>query len=146
VEQNPFNLRIVAAGLVGDLDLFVAALSGENGILVFHTELSGTGWIPDGEESEGIRMCRFYFDIVNHVRTKLYLHDIFVKLILCSIDSSSANESVFSVLDQDKVTSKALKQMLAEYAGVPFGKELRRLRRARETLAFIGLSWSDPQV
>ena len=44
------------------------------------------------------------------------------------------------------MTSKAFKQMLAEYAGVPFGKELGRLRRARESLADVGLHWSDPEV
>ena len=74
---------------MGDLDLFVAALSsGENGILVFYTDLSGTGWIPDGEESRDHNKYRFHLEIANHVRTKLYLHDIFVKLILGSIDSS----------------------------------------------------------
>ena len=141
MEQNPLYLCHAGAGLVGDLDLVVAALSGEDGLLARFLDL-GTGWFPEGNNGQP----RFFYEVANHVRSKLLLHDAFVKLVLGSVSSSTDNKSALSVFRQGNETVKVFNQSLAEYAGVPFGKELGRLRRARETLALIGLRWSDPKV
>jgi len=141
VQQNPLYLCQVGAGLVGDLDLIVAALSGEDGVLARFLDL-GTGWFPEGNNGQ----LRFFYEVANHVRSKLLLRDAFVKLVLGSVSSSTDNKSALSVLRQGEETVKAFNQSLAEYSGVPFGKELGRLLRARETLALGGLRWSDPKV
>ena len=144
LEQNPLYLHHVGDRLVGDFDLCVAALSAEDGILACFKPPDR--WIPDGEESPVLRWRRLIFQIANHVRAKLHLHNVFVKLILGSIDSSTDNESVLSVLDQAEETSVAIKQLIAGYAGVPIGKEVGRLRRARKTLTLDGFHWPDPKV
>ena len=88
----------------------------------------------------------FLIQVAEIVREKLQAHDAFTKLILCSAaapeDSPSHNPPLHQVLEGDKETSLAIKKLIAEY-GVPTGKELGMLRRARANLALAGFRWSD---
>ena len=69
------------------------------------------------------------------------LHETFVSTILSAMSpslllgSSSQSSSALSVLDQGAETALSHKKLIAAYLGVPTGKTLRRLRRARENVA-----------
>ena len=139
VEKNPTCLNVVAAGLVGDVDLLVAALSGKDGILTLaFRDLEH--FIPDGEDSLHRRWHRLFFKAANMIREKLLAHDVFVKLVLGSVRFSESSH--FAALNQDKETSLSLEMKIAEYLGVPVGKELGKLRRARANLALAGAHWN----
>ena len=66
-EQHPTYLYNVAAGLVGDFDLTVAALSGGDGCLVVLMSLNR--WIPHGEASAGRLWRRFFSEIASFMQS-----------------------------------------------------------------------------
>ena len=56
--------------------------------------------------------------------------DIFNRLILGSVHGGGGGQSELTLLDQDTETSTYIKMLIAEYAGVPFGPQIRRARQA----------------
>lgn len=143
VEKNPLMLNRVAGSLRGDKDLAIAALSGSYGFLSVHYQ--NLQFIPDDAEARDIhrRIDRFWFEVNETIRQKLRARDIFVKLVLGNIDLSETKPSLLGVLNQGDETSLMTKQLIADYAGVPIGKELAKLRRARKNLAEAGIPWCD---
>ena len=144
VESNPMSLHQVAASLVGDSDLIVAALSGVHG---FNLLLNVPDhWIPEGKLSRLYRMHEFFWGIAGTIREKLHAHDVFVKWVLAGSSAGVDSTSSFAVLNQGKATSsEAYMKPIAEFLGIAMGSELRRLRGARKNLALFGYQWSDPQ-
>jgi len=142
LEKNPTAVDSVADNLKGDVDLGISALSGVDGLVVFYFD---EGFIPDGEDTLACRTSRFWFEVAGVLREKLLLRDVFVKLVLPSIHFSETKPSNLATLDQDNATTLALKQRIAEYAGVPIGKELGKLNRARKPLALFGIQFGLPK-
>lgn len=137
IEQDPGLLAAVAVDLKGDEDLGIAALSSPYGACVYR--LSLPQFIPDGN---GSSRRRFWYQVCIRVDQELCAHEAFVKLVLGSIHFSETKQTAFGVLDQGKETSLAIKKLIAEYAGVPTGKELKKLHRARKNLAQAGIRGS----
>jgi len=72
------------------------------------------------------------------VRSRLKLHDIFLKMILCGMSVAKTSDCPLRVLDRGQETLSAFKKTLTEFLDVPNGTELRLLRRASENLALWG--------
>jgi len=144
VENNPMSLHQVAASLVGDFDLIVAALSVVHCVnLLFNLP---EHWLPGGGLSLGHRTDAFIRGIAGTIREKLHTHDVFVKWVLVASSAGGDSASSFAVLNQGKATSsEAYMKPIAEFLGIAMGSELRRLRGARKNLALFGYQWSDPQ-
>jgi len=146
VVANPCLLQYVGTNLVGDTDLFIAALSGPAGLSI----LFSNPWIVDpwGDWLEAGGLV----PVAEAVREKMQSHDVFLKLILggdCDAVRSSLENglplSLYKMLSGvNKETSLVFKKVLAEYIGVPTTKqELEMLRGARRTLALAGFHWPD---
>jgi len=158
VERSPSCLSRVAASLVGEVDLLVAALSDIRSMAHFHADEDGLDpWIDhlfededeDSVYSKGQHRCWFW--VGKHVRARLHSHDIFVKLVLGSTgrqtEDDASNHTFASTSSPFALLSNQAAYMkpIAEYLGIPMGEELRRLRGARRTLALNGVCWNDPK-
>ena len=153
-ENNPVNFRYNDRDLMNDYDLWVAALSGKWGLafgvpvqlmrspeyrnlpLHVHTAHWPTEWYSE----------RAFFGVANYVRSKLQMHHAFVQLVLGGVRDKKEGSSVLATLDFGVETSSPFMKKIAEYAGIPMGKELGRLRRARANLAKRGYRWADPKI
>lgn len=90
--------------------------------------------LPDHDDEED-----FWVDAFRTVQEKLQSHDVFVKVMLGGIMTSKGGSTPLSLLNQGTETSSAFIKPIAEYLGVPMGEELRMLRKARKSLAFMGI-------
>jgi len=147
-ENNPWNFRYIDRDLMNDYDLWVAALSGKWGLafgvpvhLMRSPEYSNLR-VPNGEWLYE----RAFFRAANYVRNKLQMHHAFVKLVLGSVRDKKEGPSVLATLDFGVETFSPFMKKIAEYAGIPMGKEIGRLRRARENLAKRGYRWADSKI
>jgi len=139
LEGGPVPLNQVDEHWRGDRDLALAALSGTHG--PFALRVSSDKFLPlslaDGSFSD--RSLRFWAQVSDEIRQKLTLHDSFVALVLGSIDLSDTKPSALAVLDHGGIeTVLARKKLIAEFAGIPVGDELAKLRKARKNLAQEG--------
>jgi len=142
VEKNPLMLNSVAENLRGNKDLALAALSGTHGSLI--VRLFSPGFFPDEEGTITTRSHRCWLQVGEWVRQQLRTHDAFVKLIMGSINFSDSKPSNLAVMDHGgEETVLARMKLIAEYAGVPIGEKLTKLRVARKNLAKGGVCWSD---
>lgn len=142
VEGNPSALNTVANHLRGDQDLALAALSGSQTFFVLRFNFNE--FLPLGEQNAWRRSANFWAQMGDSIRQKLRMHDSFVELILGSIDLSQTKPSALAMLDHGgHETVLARKKLIAEFAGVPIGDELAKLRKARRNLARSGLFWCD---
>lgn len=142
VEKNPFALSMVAEHLKSNVDLAITALSGTHGILAAICDLSK--FIPDDGKTKYIhRDHRFWIQVGESILQQLHLNETFVKLVIGSIRFSDTKPSDLAVLNQGEDTSTTYMELIADFAGVPIGKELGKLHRARKALANAGVRWSD---
>jgi hypothetical protein len=81
--------------------------------------------------------------VVNHLEEKLQLHRVFVGDFLRGIAIHSSvgrqraapsKRSALPLLDRGVETSQAFKRLIAEFLGIPLGRELERVRRAHANL------------
>ena len=85
----------------------------------------------------------FMTGFATKVSETLASHEIFVTVAMCGMaaakssarEGCSSTDSSFRTLDQGRETSMAYRILLAEFMGVPVGRELCRLRRASVNLA-----------
>jgi len=138
VERSPQYLGIVADVMQGDLDLALAAICSDCGAV---TPFYIVDFLGGGTR----RAHRLWFDVAGIIYQKLILQTAFVKLILGSLHFSDTKKSNLSVLNQGDATTSAWKKLIAEYAGVPTGVELTKLRRGRNNLKTEGVQWNDPK-
>jgi len=85
----------------------------------------------------------FLYDLATKVRSKLEAFDAF-KAFLCGIDivrggDGGGNGVCLNLLDCGGDTGASLKKSVAEFVGVPVGKELRGLRALRKQLVEVGI-------
>jgi len=152
VEPFPWLLGKVADELVGDLDVMVAALAGENGQCLYYAQDFTRRWFSNMPKNDRIpRSTQLWFDVAKHVWKKLQAHDAFVKLILCTTQSpglaTNDHQSPLHILNQGKPTALiGYLKPIAQFVGLPIGSELGRLRRARKALAQMGYWWPDPKI
>ena len=83
--------------------------------------------------------------VAGEIRHRLLLRETFIKLVLGSVHFAEAHPSALAPLQQDKPTSLALSKLIAEFAGVPVGKEFGQLLRARTALADYGYTFWLPK-
>ena len=70
------------------------------------------------------------------MKEKLFVHELFFKTILCGIWQSADNSPcALPLLSQGSETTMSYKRAIAEFLGIPTGRELRLLRRASEYLS-----------
>lgn len=127
VRHQPWLFLRAGPDLTSDYDLALEALGG-----------------PDADEEfvdfyvnrEQSTRSAFLPKLVKTVDEKLDAHDNFVKTFLVAMKYEQANSSdcAIPLLDQGAETSLGLKKLVAEFLGVPTGKELKFLRRAQENL------------
>ena len=79
------------------------------------------------------------------VRERLVAHDNFVKVVLCAMSPQTKSNNKLSddeghlrTLDQGSETFLAYRVLLAQFMGIPVGRELRLLRRTSVNLAAWG--------
>jgi len=142
LEQNPTAIASVADNLRSDVDLAISALSGDDGLVALYYD---ENFVPEGEEALRQRGRHFWLKVASVLREKLLLRDVFIKLVLPSMHFSETKPSNLATLDQDNATTLALKQRIAEYAGVPIGEERGKLNRARKSLAHNGIQFGLPK-
>jgi len=135
VKSNPAYLGHASDELIGDSDLLLAATCERIALL---DAASLDRWF----DNQGIIYPPdLWLETFEHVREKLRVHETFVKLILCAMQSSEERSATpFALLSQGEDTSLVHAKLIAEYVGVPTGEELRMLRNARANLAMIGLN------
>lgn len=88
----------------------------------------------------------FLTDFAASVHAQIATHDVFVGLILGGIAShrtvflydEEKNASPLSLLNQGEETCLVYKTLLVEFAGVPIGSQLQKLRRASSHLTLWG--------
>ena len=94
---------------------------------------------------EGGSMARNFFDyrkddvrLVNFLRDgveeRLGCHGTFMGLILPAMRFGGTDSTALAWLDQGSDTAKSYTMRIADFVGVPYGKELRRLRRAQQNI------------
>ena len=74
------------------------------------------------------------FGVANYVRSKLGDAPCLCQVVLGGVRDKRGGSSVLATLDFGVETSSPFMKKIAEYAGIPMGKELGRLRRARANL------------
>jgi len=142
VEKNPLLLNQLPENLRGNKDLALAAMIGANGVLTM--KFNFKRFLPIGEESREWRSHQFWLQFGEGIRQQLRTHDAFVGLVLGSLHFSASKLSNLAVLDHGgEATMMARNKLIAEYAGVPMGENLTKLRLARKHLAANGIRWSD---
>ena len=146
VGKNPTLLREASRTVLRNFDVALVAFGGgddadENSTTALQSrDLAGSFDINDREDFE------FITGFAVKVREKLATHEGFVTVVMCGMsaakdsasEESSSTDSPFRTLDQGSETSMAYRILLAEFMGVPVGRELRRLRRASVNLAAWG--------
>lgn len=130
VEKNATLLRESSAQLAHDFEMALVAFGGSS---AKSRDLAGLYDINDRDD------IQFITEFAKEVREKVRSHENFVKRILCGMSTGkSVTICRLPLLDQGQETSLAYKKLLAEYLGIPIGKELRLLRRASLNLAKWG--------
>jgi len=115
------NLFKYACGLNRDFDLTILAYgSGQGPELVNRL-------LDDANREEELSFLR---QVWAEAEAKLEAHDGFTKGLLCGMSGYAGSECHLAMLAHGLETSFALKQLIADFAGVPRGKQLRRLRQA----------------
>jgi hypothetical protein len=130
------NYLSLQKGLEGDWDLVLLALADPRfDVDQFFSHVWFGGWYDDDDE-----LCK----AMELLRDELDLHRMFVKLVLCSLfpkrGTREDRSSVAVLSNQDGIY---IMRHVAEYAGVPMGRLLSLLRKARQTLAIHGYHWKD---
>lgn len=115
LQFNPLLIEF-AGQLINDFDLCLIVFSDQD---CAREEYHRRG----GDEFRYIR--RFHRD----VKATLAVHETFCSVVLPAI-SCVESVSTLALLNQGTATSVAHKRLIAEYLGVPIGKQLRQLRLA----------------
>ena len=116
VENYPMALEFCSNRLKGDIDVVFTAIGGSLESLRFAS--------PQWRREHGCAL------IIEEARKRIHFFDIFNRLILGSVHGGGGGQSELTLLDQDTETSTYIKMLIAEYAGVPFGPQIRRARQA----------------
>ena len=147
VGKNPLVLREASRSLLNNFDVALVAFGGgdddadDDSVAALRSrDLPGSFDINDREDFE------FITGFAAKVRERLATHEIFVTVVMCAMSAAKnaakgeciVTDSHFRTLDQGSETSMAYRVLLAEFMGVPVGKELRRLRSASVNLAAWG--------
>lgn len=132
VEKNPLMLDEAAENLSGNKDLSIAALSGPHGLIA-------PGVVLRHFMGDQTKILAHWTHVGESIRQRLRLHHVFVQLVLGSVQFSDTKPSNLSILNQGEATSKAYMKLIAEFAGVPVGEELGKLRCSGKKLAWLDL-------
>ena len=124
IEKNSYLYFETSAALNGDFDLAVAAFASP-------TASDLKQCLYDTDDTENLR---FLSSVREKVQNKLKAHELFSKGFLYGISEHAGPSCPVRLLLQDDVTTLAYKKLIAEFLGVPTGKELGQFRRASKTL------------
>jgi len=147
VELNGRVLRYASRELLRSeesLNLVVRAVANHPGALCTSAHAGGAASMMDflrNEQANNQRFLPSVDSVLRHTEAKLELHQQFVQEFLrgiCILTHDAryapARRSPLRMLDRGVETSTALKQLIAEFLGVPIGRELRNLRVAHDNL------------
>jgi len=136
---NPNLIREASRKLSQDFEVALMAFGGGNGqkrAFERSRDLPGMFDISDGDDLE------FLTNFAKEVRARLESHESFIRLLCGMSTKRSLGDDEAScplrLLNQGGETTIAYKKLLAQYAGISMGRELRQLRRASTNLAVWG--------
>ena len=113
--------KYACGGLNRDFDLTILAYGSDEGPDFVNRLLD-----DDNREEK----LSFLQQVWAEAEAKLEAHDGFTRGLLCGMSHYAGSECHLPMLAHGSETSLALKQLIADFAGVPRGKQLRRLRQA----------------
>ena len=136
---NPNLIREASRKLSQDFEVALVAFGGGNGqkrAFERSRDLPGMFDISDGDDLE------FLTNFAKEVRARLESHESFIRLLCGMSTKRSPGEDEapcpLRLLNQGGETCLAYRKLLAQYTGIPMGRELRQLRRASVNLAVWG--------
>lgn len=125
LDENGMAYRHVDDSLLNDFDVLLAAWAHSQGV---------------GDVFLAREQYRLVTNFASRVRAKLRDHDIFLRTILCGTHAKGSGSSPLChlLVQLGEETSLVFRKRLAEFLGIPTGKELGKLRQASKHLELWG--------
>ena len=143
LEQDGRVFRFVSPTLRTEFDVAIVAVANHyNNMISTNISTTENARYATSVAQSFSGLCDLNF-ITRETDRLLELHETYVKEFLRGIAISSphlppARRSQLTMLDRGVETSQALKRLIAEYLGVPFGPKLTLLRKAKSNLERSG--------